>query len=74
MDRLRISIHPSMEWEVPGDPLDAVCSSDEEKDASAAAASLRSFLAASSTSKQQPKGNPRATYKPAAKGPDQQIT
>ena len=65
LDRLRICIKPGDEWEVPGDLNDAVCTSDEEETATAAASSLRSFLNVSSSKpKPSAKRQPRATRAP----------
>ena len=44
----------SIEWEVPGDAMDAVCSSDEEKSVKE---TFKAFMAA--TGLAQPKGRPK---------------
>ena len=59
LNKLKIVIQSTRDWEVPGDTVDAICSSDEERDANAAATALRSLLTASASTA-QPKRHPRA--------------
>lgn len=54
LDRLLIRFSAESAWETPGDPADAVDSSDEEQSAVDAAAALQSLLKASGKAKAKP--------------------
>ncbi len=58
MDLLSVKLGPDIEWEVPGDSFDAICSSDEEKDVMSA---MKLFKTATGCSQPKSKAKTRAT-------------